>query len=405
VDDEVTVLTGVIVSPEAATADALEAAVLGRVRILRTLTYYPSEPELTRFIQATGPAMVFLTTEELDRAIGLALAIDRSGTGTQVIAVDRSCDPNVLVEIMRAGIREFLSLPIDSERLAEALARVADVLARKPLAFKSTEEVYSFLPAKPGDGTSTVALNASAAIARRSRGRTLIVDFDLNLGMISFLLKITNGRSVLDAVSVADTLDSAIWDNLVLKRDELDVLCSGRLDARNTLNPAQVEKVLYFVKRTYDSICLDLSGNMEPYSIEILHHSKEIFVVCTSDIPSLHFARAKTEFLRSAGFEDRISVLLNRSEKRSAFSIKDVEDMLGARVRFSFMNDPKRVSKAMEEGTYVDPKSELGRQFDAFADCLVGPKAADSQAAPKRRFVEYFAIVPSTYHAIEEKRR
>jgi pilus assembly protein CpaE len=349
--------------------------------------------------------MVFLATEELDRAIGLALAIDRSGTGTQIIALDRTCDPSVLVEIMRAGIREFLPLPINPSRLAEAVARVTDVLVRKPLAFKSTEEVFSFLPAKPGDGTSTVALNASAAIARRSGGRTLIVDFDLNLGMISFLLKITNGRSVLDAVSVADALDNTIWDNLVLKRDDLDVLCSGRLDSRNTLNPAQAEKVLYFVKRTYDSICLDLSGNMEPYSIELLHHSKEIFVVCTTDVPSLHFARAKTEFLRSAGFEERVSVLLNRSEKRSAFSIRDVEDLLGARVRFSFMNDPKRVSKAMEAGTYVDPKSDLGRQFEAFAECLVGPRTSEAQAAPRRRFVEYFAIVPSAYHAIEEKRR
>ena len=72
--------------------------------------------------------------------------------------------------------------------------RIAEVLARKPLAFTATDDVFSFLPAKPGDGTSTVALNVSHAIARKSQTRTLIANFDLNLGMVSFLLKISNGN-------------------------------------------------------------------------------------------------------------------------------------------------------------------------------------------------------------------
>ncbi len=399
-------MTSVIISRQAGTAEQLSARLheLGSVRVLRTFTEYPSGPELARFIQATGPSMVFLCTEDLPRAIGLAFAIDRTGTGTQVVAVDRACDPQALVEIMRMGVREFLPIPLDPVRLAEAVERIGEVLERKPLAFTSTDEVFSFLPAKPGDGTSTVALNVSSAIARQSTGRTLIADFDLNLGMVSFLLKITNGRSVLDAIAMADSLDDSVWDNLVLKRDDLDVLCSGRFDPASVLEASQVEKVLYYIRRTYQAICLDLSGNMEPYSMELLRQSKQIFLVCTPDIPSLHFARSKTEFLRNVGLGERVSVLLNRSERRSAFSVGDVEELLGARVRFSFMNDPRRVSKAMSAGTCVDPKSALGGQFEAFAEGLTGPRAAESQPLSKRRFVEYFAIVPSTYHAVEEKR-
>ncbi len=400
-------LKGVIVSPRADSAEELSGALheLGLVRIIRTFPNYPSEPDLASFIQATGPAVVFLGTEDLDRAIGLALAVDRSGTGTQVVAVDKTCDPQALVAIMRAGIREFLPLPLRPGLLRSAVDRIAEVLQRKPLAFVSTDEVFSFLPAKPGDGTSTIALNASAAIARRSTGRTLLGDFDLNLGMVSFLLKITNGRSVIDAVGFAERLDDTVWDNLVLKRDDLDVLCSGRLDPGNVLNPSDVESVLHYARRSYSAICLDLSGNMEPYSMALLRQSKEIFLVCTLEIPSLHFARTKAEFLRASGLGERLSVLLNRSEKRSAFSIQNVEEMLGARVRCTFLNDPRRVSKAMEAGTCVEPKSELGRQFEAFAEGLAGPQTVAPQPTAKRRFVEYFAIVPSSYHTVEEKRR
>ena len=157
---------------------------------------------------------------------------------------------------------------------------------------------------------------------------------------------------MLDAIAFAENLDQAVWENLVVKRDGLDILCSGRLDPGVTLGPPE-RILLHFARRSYQSICLDLSGNMEPYSIELMRQSKEIFVVCTSDIPSLHFARSKADFLRQAGLEDRASVLLNRAEKRSTFSIQDVEKLLGLRVRFSFMNDPKRVSSTNEQP--VDP--------------------------------------------------
>ena len=314
-----------------------------------------------------------------------------------------------MVDIMRAGIREFVPIPLDTGLLAEAIGRVTEIVQRKPLTSHSTDAVYSFLPAKPGDGTSTVALNTSFAIVRHFQARTLIMDLDLNLGMVSFLLKITSGRSVLDAAGFADNLDETVWNDLISERAGLDVLCSGRLDPGSVLDPSRAEDVVHFARRAYATICLDFSGNMEPYSIELLRQSKEVFVVCTPEVPSLHFARAKMEFLRQTGLEDRVSVIMNRSERKNLCSIQDAEKLLGARVRFSFMNDPKNVGKAMSAGSGVDPKSDLGRQFEAFAKCLTsgtaGAQDAAAVPAPKKRFIEYFAVVPSAYHADSEKRR
>lgn len=226
--------------------------------------------------------------------------------------------------------------------------------------------------------------------------------------MVSFLLKITHGHSVLDAVRLADRLDEDVWNGLITKREELDVLCSGRLTPGNSLDPSKVEDVLHFAKRFYSTICLDFSGNMEPYCIKLLHQSKEIFVVCTSDVPSLHFARAKIQFLREAGLEERVSVLLNRSDRRNLFSTRDSEKLLGMPVRFVFSNDARRVSHAMRAGASIEPKCELGRQFETFAKSLTGEALESRAAAPeaqRKRFIEYFAVVPSTYHVDSVKRR
>jgi pilus assembly protein CpaE len=399
-------LTSVVISPQEDRTGELSTALSerGHVRVLRTFQQYPSEEELDRFLQVAGPAIVFLGTEDTGRALSLALAIDRAGTGAQVVVLGNTCDPQVLVESMQVGVREFLSLPLDTDRLNEAVCRIAEVLERKPLAFKSTDAVYSFLPAKPGDGASTVALNVSAAVARRTQGKMLLADFDLNLGMVSFLLRMTKGSSVLDALGLADTMDDAIWDSLVLKRDGMDVLCSGRLEPRDEVDPVQAEKVLHFARRSYSTICLDLSGNMEPFSLALLMQSREIFLVCTSDIPSLHFARAKANFLRDAGFGDRTSVVINRSAMRNLFSLEEIEKLLGLRVRLTLQNDPRGVSNAMCAGTSVHPKTGLGRQFETFAESIMGAGIRSPPLTRKRRFIEYFAVTASDYPAVEQKR-
>jgi pilus assembly protein CpaE len=376
------------------------------VRIVRGFDFYPSPAELARFVQTVGPAIVFLSTEDPGSAAQLAGIVDRSGTGTQVIAIDRDSPPPVLIEIMRAGVREIMSLPIDPDKLMQALARVTEILARKPLIFNSTDDVFSFLPAKAGGGTSTIALNMASAFARAGARRTLLADFDLSCGMISFLLKIGGGRSIVDAIESSAHLDDTIWEQVVVKRDYIDVLPSGRLNPDVAFEPIQFLDVLNFARRSYDSICLDLSGNMEPYSIELLRQSKEIFLVCMADIPSLHLARAKTQFLHTAGLDGRVSVLLNRADRQSPFSTREVEDMLGVPVRFSFMNDPRRVGNALRVGTCVDPKSDLGRQFDSLASILATPrdKQPGAERNRMRRFVEYFAIVPTSFYADSERK-
>jgi pilus assembly protein CpaE len=400
-------LTGIVISPQADCHGELSANLteLGYLRVLRTFRQYPSEEEFTRFIQAACPAVVFLGTEDTRSALGLARATELAGTGTQVVVLGAACDPQFLVASMQAGIREFLSLPLDPDRLREAVCRISEILQRNPLAFKSTDTVFSFLPAKPGDGATTVAVNVSSAIARCSQGKTLLADFDLSLGAVSFLLKITNGHSVLDALAVAERMDEALWDNLVLKRESMDVLCSGRIEPRNEIDVFKAETILHFARRLYTNICVDLSGNMEPFSMSLLSQSREIFLVCTADVASLHFAREKAQLLRESGLADRVSVVINRSDMRNQFSTDELEKLLGLPVRYALQSDPRRVGEAIQAGAPVSPKSALGKQFEALAKNILDVEKRSQPVVRKRRFIEYFAILPAFSEAPGEKRR
>jgi hypothetical protein len=96
---------------------------------------------------------------------------------------------------------------------------------------------------------------------------------------------------------------------------KLDVLPAGQLDPQTRIDPMQIRQLISFARRFYSSICIDLSGNMEKFSIEVMQDAKKIFIVCTPEIPSLHLARQNLSLLQSMDLGDKVAILMNRALK------------------------------------------------------------------------------------------
>jgi pilus assembly protein CpaE len=169
---------------------------------------------------------------------------------------------------MRAGIREFLAPPFNRQGVLELTARLRDTAEKKPPSVESTDMVFSFLPSKAGVGASTIALNTACALSRVPKTNVLLADFDLNCGMQRFMLRLDHAYSLVDAVEHAARMDENLWPQLVASMGSLDVLHSGRMNPDFRVEPAQIRHLIEFVRRNYRAACIDLSGNMEKYSIE-----------------------------------------------------------------------------------------------------------------------------------------
>ncbi|MEO8130770.1 MAG: hypothetical protein ABI822_26975, partial [Bryobacteraceae bacterium] len=158
----------------------------------------------------------------------------------------------------------------------------------------------------------------------------------------------------------------------------------------------QMRNLLQFIRRNYRVICADLSGNLERYSTELMHESKRIFLVCTPEIPSLHLAKEKYQYLQSLGLGERVSVLLNRCHKRPVISASQIENLLGLPIQMTFPNDYQGVTRALSDGRPIDLASELGRQCNALAESMLNYKT-ESVGEPKKRFIEFFSLAPTRY--------
>lgn len=394
---------GIIICPDEDLGRRLQKALeeAGSVGIARLLDHYPTEAELTRSIRAHAPNVLFVSVESMSEVADLAKLVESNSPGVQIVAISRSCEPQLLLEAMRIGIREFVPLPFHRQALQEVIGRVRELQQKNPPAIEATDQIFSFLPSKAGVGTSTIALNVAAALARIPDARVLISDFDLNSGMLRFMLKLSNSYSVTDAVDHVTDMDEGLWPDLVTNVGHLDILHAGKLNPNFRVEPTQIRHLIEFMRRNYKVLCFDLSGNLEKYSLEIMQESKRIFLVCTAEIPSLHLAREKFTFLKGLDLHERVSVLLNRCTKRPAIAPEQIEELVGAPVLLTFPNDYNGVSRALALGECVDFRTDLGRQYTALAQAVMN---GNRPQVAKKKFIEFFSLAPRT-HALGEGKK
>ena len=389
-------LRSIIISPDHELGRRLTAALeaTGQVEVDRTLDHYPTSLELVRTLRALATEVVFINFESLKQGLETVRFLEADGSLRQIVGFQDHIDTGVLRETMRAGVREFLTDPFEPRAVLESMESVKTLLKLRPAMAESTNQIFSFLPSKAGVGASTIAVNVSGALARRPNTRVLLSDFDLSSGMLRFMLKLNNEFSVPDAISRVGDIDENLWPQLVTPVAGMDVLHAGRINPSYRIEPAQVANLLTYMRRTYQVLCFDLSGNLEKYSMELMQESKRILLVCTGEIPSLHLAREKLAFLRDMGLSGRVSIILNRMRKNPLFSQTQVEELLGQPVVRVFPNDYLAVNHAVEEGKLLDAGSELGQNFAQFAAQLMDQPEV-KQAASKRKFLDFFKPAPT----------
>lgn len=386
-------LRTLIISPDADMGNQLSQALaeIGHgIQVCKVEGRYQAGVDLARTLRTHAPEVIFVSFEDISKGIETVRHLESHSSGLQIVAINRACEANVLRETMRLGVREFLSYPFDLHSVAEALRNVKGLLDKKPPTYELTHQVFSFLPSKAGAGTTTLALNVSAALARGKDKPVLLTDLDLNSGMLRFLLKLTSEYSLVDAVENAGQMDEAIWPQLVTAKFGMDVLHAGRVNPNLRIEPSQIQHLVQFARRNYKALVFDLSGNLERYSLEVMQESRRIFLVCTPEIPSLHLAREKMGFLKTLGLDTKVSLLLNRVGKKPVFTNAQVEELVGAHVVYSFSNDYLAVSRATTAGQCLAPESSIGKQCAEFIAQLEERRPAAQER--KKKFLEYFNV-------------
>ncbi len=365
----------------------VRAALDGHLRFEAAWDLSYADANRLRTIGTERQCLLIVDIADLPRAMPVARAVD-GRPQIVIVAVKGGGSREDLLQLMQAGVREVLPNFTDRE-IRQAAVRAASALAA---AGETLADLYTFMPAKPGCGATTIATYATALAAELSAEPTLLLDFDIRLGVTSFLLKAEGAHTIVDALLQSDRLDLDIWSSLVSQIKNLHLLGSGPMDFSRHVSTERYMELLDFALRRYSVVVVDLPGTMEDQECETLLRSKRIYLVCTPDIGALHVARRKAVWLQDLRLTDKISVVLNCVDRRNTLSVDDIQRIIQLPVRHLLPASAGEIARAAQKGAALDGSSGLGKHIARIAAEIAVTGQTTKKGGAVRRFVEYFSI-------------
>jgi pilus assembly protein CpaE len=343
---------------------------------------------------------VFVVDIRADASSGMA-TIERlraGHNGVAVFAIAAAAEPDLILQAMRAGANEFFPWTPGGQSQAArtmeesfhgAVRRLAARRDATTASGKAPSVTHTFLGAKGGAGTTTVAVNCAVEIARLTKKPTIIIDLKPCLGEVALFLGVRPRFTILDAIENLHRLDKDFLRELVSKhKSGLDILAgSDQFDRPGSQDAAAVEELLRVLGKMYDHIVIDVGNMINACAVSALYAAETVFLVTNPDVPSIRNSQRLVDRVRQLGAgSERVKVLLNRVSDQHLIAPKQIETALGYGIHQSFSSDYRAVSTALNSGVplALTNQSEIATQFGTFTRQLVGIRD-DARPEPEKR--------------------
>jgi Flp pilus assembly CpaE family ATPase len=312
------VLTIALIGPDEgrrkAAASALAGAQGGDIREFST--YPPSLDDVPKLLEQRYDVIIIDLDSHPEYALELVESICANGTAT-VMVYSMKADSELLVRCMRAGAREFLTLPFTQSTVAEALVRAS---ARRPTARpakKTGGRLLAFLGAKGGDGVTTLACNFAVSMAQESGQSTLLIDLDLPLGDAALNLGVVAEYSTINALQNAARLDSAFLSKLLVKHSSgVSVLAApGKFPQFPATNDA-IDRLLAVARQDFENVVIDMGSRLDLMGTSLFKEGSTVYLVIQAGIAGLRNSNRLISQYFTTGIP-KLEIVLNRYEPRT----------------------------------------------------------------------------------------
>lgn len=352
-------------------------------RDVRSCSSYPLElDDLPKLLEQRHDVIIIDLDSDPEYALDIVESVGSNGSAT-VMVYSAKADPDLLVRCMRAGAREFLTLPLEFGTMAEALVRAA---SRRPVARpaivsvkKSIGRLLTFMGAKGGSGVTTLACNFAVALAKNPDESTLLIDLDLPFGDAALNLGIIADFSTIDALQSSDRLDASFLSSLLVKHDSgvIVLAAPGRFQPYQATNE-EIDKLVTVALQEFDNVVVDLGSRVDLTGSMLFKDSSTIYLVTQTGVPELRNSnRLISQFFSNGG--PKLEVVINRHDPRTqGVTDKEITKALTRPARWKIPNDYASVRRMQVEASPLTlGDSPISLQIQQMARAATGQPALE----------------------------
>ena len=269
----------------------------------------------------------------------------RQHPAVPVLLLVSSLEPSLMLEAMRAGVKECLRYPFTAEELDASFMRLATFTESRP-----GGDVFAFLGAKGGVGTTTAAVNVATDLAQLGSGSVLLVDLHLAWGDAGIYLGAEPKHSIADALENIHRLDSAFLKSLCVKtKSGPELLASPDRHLALPVDADRVRRLIDAAARQYKYVVLDVCRT-DPAVLDGLDTVKKIVVVANQELATVRAASRMAVTLNERYGKDRVEMAVSRYDPSAGILQSDIERVVGSRIRFLLPSDYRVALEALNTG-------------------------------------------------------
>jgi pilus assembly protein CpaE len=372
--------------PEAAVvAEFPEIALNLYIRVLHELERHPTA------------ALVIDLASDAAEALKALERVKQAAPGLYIVASHHQADPEITVGAMRAGAQEFLVQPLKRTELRDAMERLERASRRSTTAGAQLGRIFTFLGAKGGVGTTTLAANFAASAAQSGR-QTVLLDLNRCAGDAALHFGAHPQYTLWEVSQNLSRLDQALFEGFVT-RDSTGLYLVGppdSLEHRDFFSGHQFKDFATFLVEKYDVIVIDggAAANDE-LVMAAMPISASIFLVVNQELATIRNAQHYISFLMRLGMtQDQIKLVVNRYVKRSNSNLaarEQIQETLNQPVYQMIPEGYATVLAAINKGRPVVAEpgsagSEVETALRAFTAKSLGMAAAPEVTSKPGRF-------------------
>jgi len=334
-----------------------------------------------------GDVVVFLASGQVEESItdanGKVLLTRRPAPGDMVILPAPRTGDRYVTSIY--GLTDAVLLTLDRDGLLEGLGREVEKIAvtldklweqelsaaaavEAQTSSRTAAPIVAFFSAKGGAGTTTLAINTAAALARKYPRQVLLIDLAAPFGHAALFADLIATGSVASATKAAQVdFESVLRGNIVNHKTGLGVLPGTlRPEEVDTLTGERVGRVLDVVVAWQKVIVVDLGTSLAEAALAVIERAECLVVVVPPEIAAMTDARRSLAIFRDIMNvpDNRMEMVLNLRSPHPPLDRAAVESILGRKMAVVVGFDDSRPEDSTLAGGLVlqhDPSSMVSR--------------------------------------------
>ena len=289
--------------------------------------------------------------EKLD----LMLKISQQCPNCKILALSDNPSVDLIIQIMRAGAKEFLTVPILKNEFFDAINKLISQLEEPKKINKC--KIISVFSNKGGIGKTSLASNLALELSKITKENVALIDMNFQMGDITTFLDLKPSFNISYMLENIDKINETFLLSTLerYKNSSLYVLADPPyFKQADTIHPKQITKLFNTLKETFSYIIVDAEASFDGKNIAALDNSDMILLVSVANLPTLRNTQRCLELFDKLGYnKEKTKIVINRYMENDEIKEDDIEKVLSKQIYWKIPNNYFAIMSAINKGVPV----------------------------------------------------